>query len=408
MTRSKKPQNSPSQDSASQDSASQDGASHERSSKANGDQVQDEAVQPSAGRETGDEVAVGPWKQQRSVVRRAFPGPPGASAPLRVAFERRAFADVVAHAKESLDAEICGVLVGTPCRDDVGDFVHVDAAIRGSHAEEGTTQVTFTQATWNAIHETIRTQYPKLQMVGWYHSHPGFGVEFSEMDVFIQQNFFAGNTQIGLLMDPLSGDAAMCINAAGGIRYVPRFWVDAREHRCRVPTGSDEQSSETRNYPGVSPEVIAELETRINQLIHAVDDMRQVVFRWIYALGILLGMAMALFMTRQVSYMIFGDVPEPPQHISLSPVPVNIDGKACLLGVQVVSWQIPPELIAVPVASEEDQAGESAETASEGKSQRANDATADGPTKKGVAAPGAASQSASPKAQAAGNAGKGK
>ena len=43
-----------------------------------------------------------------------------------------------------------------------------------------------------------------LKIVGWYHTHPGFGVEFSEMDLFIQQNFFGGPAQIA----PRNGGAA--------------------------------------------------------------------------------------------------------------------------------------------------------------------------------------------------------
>lgn len=83
---------------------------------------------------------------------RTLPGPRGAMSPLRVAIERTAHADLVAHAKESLKAEICGVSAGRLCEDDEGLFLHVSAAIRGKQANQGSTHVTFTHATWNAIH----------------------------------------------------------------------------------------------------------------------------------------------------------------------------------------------------------------------------------------------------------------
>src|SRR6187399_802580 len=63
--------------------------------------------------------------------RRVFPGPRGAKSPLRVGIDRAANAELIAHAKESLNAEICGVLAGSICEDDEGLFVHVQAAIRG-------------------------------------------------------------------------------------------------------------------------------------------------------------------------------------------------------------------------------------------------------------------------------------
>lgn len=333
MTRSKKPR---------------DGSSRESDPAHPGDPSHGNPASASPSDAGGEPVTVGQWKERGTVVRRAFPGPRVVHEPLRVAMERGAYADVVAHAKESLDAEICGVLVGSPCRDDDGDFTHVEAAVQGTHASEGSTHVTFTQETWNAIHESIRRDHPKLQIVGWYHSHPGFGVEFSEMDIFIQQNFFAGSAQIGLLTDPLSGDVATCINAPEGIRYLSKFWVDGRPHDCRVPA----EAASGTGGASASRDTVAALETRINQLIHAVDDMRQTVYRWIYLLGILLGMAIVFFITHQIASMIFGDLPEPPSRISFAAVPVNIGGKACLLGVNVVSWQIPPELVYVPESEE--------------------------------------------------------
>ena len=118
-----------------------------------------------------------------------FPGPGGVKVALRVAMTKDAYADISAHAAGSLDAEICGVLAGAQCEDDDGPFLKVSAAVRGDTARKGSTHVTFTHETWDVIHKTMEKDHPKLDIVGWYHSHPGFGVEFSEMDIFIQKNF---------------------------------------------------------------------------------------------------------------------------------------------------------------------------------------------------------------------------
>src|SRR6185436_11054025 len=105
-------------------------------------------------------------------------------------------------------------------------------------ASGGATHVTFTQATWDAIHATLEREHPKLRIVGWYHTHPGFGVEFSEMDVFIQRNFFSGPTQIALVTDPTTGAVALAITTPTGIDYLPRYWVDGREQTAKVPASS--------------------------------------------------------------------------------------------------------------------------------------------------------------------------
>ena len=132
-----------------------------------------------------------------------FPGPGGVKVPLRVAMTKDAYADITSHAAGSVDAEICGVLAGTQCEDDDGPFLKVSAAVRGEAARKGSTHVTFTHETWDVIHKAMEKDHPKLDIVGWYHSHPGFGVEFSEMDIFIQKNFFKAETQVAFVVDPL-------------------------------------------------------------------------------------------------------------------------------------------------------------------------------------------------------------
>ena len=168
-------------------------------------------------------------------IRRNFPGPAGSSSPLRANFSRRAYADLTGHAKESVDAEVGGVLVGEICEDGDGPFVDVRAIIRATAAREARAHITFTHETWTAIHTALDRDYPDFQIVGWYHTHPGFGVEFSAMDRFIQENFFSAKTQIAFLTDPLGGDTAICFNGPDGVEAMSKFWVDGREHTAKVP-----------------------------------------------------------------------------------------------------------------------------------------------------------------------------
>ena len=51
----------------------------------------------------------------------------------------------------------------------------------------------------------LERDHPEQQIVGWYHSHPGFGIFLSEHDLFIHRNFFSGAAQIALVVDPLQG-----------------------------------------------------------------------------------------------------------------------------------------------------------------------------------------------------------
>ena len=291
-------------------------------------------------------VAAGEWTDRKKPISRRFPGPPGAAAPLRVAFERSAYADVVAHAKESLQAEICGVLAGDVCADDDGNYVDVKASIRGSAAKEGTTHVTFTQETWNRIHKTIERNHPKLQIIGWYHSHPGFGVEFSAMDKFIQQNFFPAPTQIAFVTDPLGGDVAICFNTPEGIRHLDRFWVDGREHQAKAPSGEGggaAQGAGAEVVPVKLQEDLRQLESRLNQVLQAMEEQRQRFNGTLMALFVFVALTVTLYLGWNI-WQSYRSRLEPAKLNNYIQTPIQIDGKTVLVGLEVVGWQVPPEL----------------------------------------------------------------
>jgi proteasome lid subunit RPN8/RPN11 len=297
---------------------------------------------PSARNAAKDEVAAGPWKDEIEAAWRKFPGPPGASAELRVALSRRAFADVTAHGKESLEGEVCGVLAGELCEDDEGPFVDVQAAVRGTAARAGRGHVTFTQETWNGIHAALERDHPKLQIVGWYHTHPGFGVEFSEMDVFIQTNFFSLPSQVALVMDPLGGDVGLGTSGPGGLRYIDRFWVEGREHRARVPGPRGAGG-------GATTADLTALETRVGQLSASVQELRRSLQRAVFFSLAVFAMSMVTMVTYSI-YRTFTAAYRPPEMLTYAPVPVRIEGRTALLGVAVVKWDVPEDLQALPPA----------------------------------------------------------
>jgi proteasome lid subunit RPN8/RPN11 len=102
------------------------------------------------------------------------------------------------HARTSMKAEVCGVLLGTA----EPERTVIDACIAGINAAQGGAHVTFTQDTWEHIYKIKDQQFPDSRIVGWYHSHPGFGVFLSEHDLFIQENFFSNRQQVAWVYDP--------------------------------------------------------------------------------------------------------------------------------------------------------------------------------------------------------------
>jgi proteasome lid subunit RPN8/RPN11 len=115
------------------------------------------------------------------------------------------------HARTSMKAEVCGVLIGNTEH----ERMTVEACIAGINAAQGGAHVTFTQDTWEHIYKIKDKDYPEQKIVGWYHSHPGFGVFLSEHDLFIQQNFFSNPQQIAWVYDPHT-DEEGCFGWVGG------------------------------------------------------------------------------------------------------------------------------------------------------------------------------------------------
>lgn len=288
------------------------------------------------------EVKTGGWTEERPRIKWApFPGPPDADEPLRVCMTREAYADLTAHAKESLEVEVCGVLIGEFRQDDDGEYIAIEAIIRGESAKTGGAHVTFTQKTWTHIHETRDRDFSRKHILGWYHTHPGFGVEFSEMDLFIQRNFFSARHQVAYVTDPLGGDEGLCANTADGIRPLSRFWVDGRERKCRVV---EEPSTEHANATGgASPaleKTIQSIQERLNQLTHVLDEQREAMNRFLLVCGI----AIAVAIVGAFCYSLYNEYTstrEPPKDVKFAELPIPIGNDLYGIGVQFVQWKYP-------------------------------------------------------------------
>jgi len=117
-----------------------------------------------------------------------------------------AFRDAQAHAISSPDREVAGVLVGPPPekQPDGRYVVHVSNSIIAKYTRMQGASVTYTPESWRYIQDKLAVMYPNDEavIVGWYHTHPGFGIFLSGMDQFIHQNFFTQLWHIALVLDP--------------------------------------------------------------------------------------------------------------------------------------------------------------------------------------------------------------
>ena len=118
--------------------------------------------------------------------------------------------DMEDHALSDTSVELGGVLLGGQYEDAEGrPFVVITDSLRAEHYESTKGSFKFTHDTWSAITRE-RDQFPaELAMVGWYHTHPDWGVFLSGMDMFICDNFFNKKLDVAFVIDPCRGDRAM-------------------------------------------------------------------------------------------------------------------------------------------------------------------------------------------------------
>jgi proteasome lid subunit RPN8/RPN11 len=117
----------------------------------------------------------------------------------------------------------------------------VAASIPGIAAQQGGTHVTFTQDTWQHIYQVKDRDYPEARIIGWYHSHPGFGVFLSDHDTFIHRNFFASPEQIAWVVDPISDEEGCFV------------WSNGEIHRAEKITVADPKGGENADERSEPP-----------------------------------------------------------------------------------------------------------------------------------------------------------
>ena len=69
-------------------------------------------------------------------------------------------------------------------------------------------------------------------VVGWYHSHPGFGCWMSGVDINTQQSFEALNQRaVAIVIDPVQSVKGKVVRSLDKLH---QMWVTSRSHQSRL------------------------------------------------------------------------------------------------------------------------------------------------------------------------------
>ena len=141
-----------------------------------------------------------------------------------VTHRQEAISQIRAHSISNLRSELGGVLLGRAYRDGEQRIVDVIAALPARNDDHGPIHFTFTADAWRQIHHERAEKYPNLEIVGWFHTHPGLGVFYSSDDVVVHSAAFTLPWHVGLVVDPLGNQSSYFGWQDGELTPIPGYF----------------------------------------------------------------------------------------------------------------------------------------------------------------------------------------
>jgi proteasome lid subunit RPN8/RPN11 len=111
-------------------------------------------------------------------------------------------AAMVKRAKDGGDFEVGGFYLGGLHHYEGKRYVDIKVQIPALKAESARAHLTFTNDAQKTFHEAVEKEASGNLVLGWYHTHPGYGVFLSGYDLFIQRSFYTRAYHTAIVIDP--------------------------------------------------------------------------------------------------------------------------------------------------------------------------------------------------------------
>ncbi len=121
---------------------------------------------------------------------------------LHVFLREETLREIVAYAKSNVQRELGGALPGRFYQSRGRLWVEILGYIKAEHYENTAASFKFTHRAWEGMEREKTRRFGEVGYVGWQHTHPGYGIFLSGMDMFIQNHFFNLPYQVALVVDP--------------------------------------------------------------------------------------------------------------------------------------------------------------------------------------------------------------
>lgn len=173
-----------------------------------------------------------------------------AISPFRIAFSESAHETIWHHARGTLSEgelikEIGGILVGDIFIDDNGPYIEIIGAIIAEHTRNEGTEVAFTPETWVQVNRVKDNCYAEQRIVGWYHTHPNFGIFLSDRDQFLHSHSFSQPWAVAFVVDPVQNLEGLFVWKDGELREISEYYI-----------GQDRRSGKTMHQNKTAPQTV--------------------------------------------------------------------------------------------------------------------------------------------------------
>lgn len=105
------------------------------------------------------------------------------------------------YAQSVLAYELGGVLLGEIGRSGRRKWVEITQFIPAGKGISNRASFAFTNEAQEEIHRIKEEQYPQEKIVGWFHTHPGYGAFLSPADDFVDA-FYSQPYHVAMVLDP--------------------------------------------------------------------------------------------------------------------------------------------------------------------------------------------------------------
>lgn len=121
---------------------------------------------------------------------------------VRIYIKQNVYLELEKYSSADVEHERGTILIGDFCENMGKTSVIICDFIEAKYTDASASTLTFTHETWNYVNKVFEEKYSGKKIIGWQHTHPGYGIFLSNYDIFIHENFFNLPFQIAYVIDP--------------------------------------------------------------------------------------------------------------------------------------------------------------------------------------------------------------